>query len=238
MRTLFPILFIVLLALALPVQARQFKKCNQEEKKCLRNPLRKMTGECKKNRKRCERGEAKKLAQHKAKMNQPLPIRSVRGDLLLNSALEDLVGQQRLRGWRIAAKQKSLRIHGGRANAHTGAKAIQLRHGSGSFSQVVPLRGEGTSKGLYKLTYYLKGEGNPVLSRLSVLNESISRADRTVAKVAVHTKPSANWVKHEKIITIEDEAFATEVKFSWNVRARNGGKSGSIWIDDISLIKQ
>lgn len=228
--------------LAAPIaEAGKYPKCDKEEKKCLKNPMRKMTGECKKNRKRCEKDESRKQAKIKAQKNKPLPVAKVRGDMLLNSALEKLVNNQRPKSWKVSSRDQrkaNVKVHGGRKNARTGSKAIQLKNGKGSFSQVVPLAGEGESRGLYKLTYYIKGDGSAKKAKLSVMNEAISRGDLAVTNVANHNRPSNKWQKHEKFITIKDDAFAMELKFNWDIVAKNGGKNGSIWIDDISLVKQ
>ena len=197
-----------------------------------------MTGECKKNRKRCEKDEAGKQAAFKAEAKKPLAVKSVRGDMMLNSSIEKIVNSQKPKNWMVSGQNVNVKVHGGKAKARTGSKAIQFRHGSGTLSQIVPLKGEGKSKGLYKLTYYVKGDGNAKKAKLTVENETISRASRSRSNVASHNKPGKNWKKFEKFITIKDNAFATEIKFSWNVNARNSQKSGSIWIDDISLVKQ
>jgi hypothetical protein len=122
--------------------AGKYKKCDKQEKQCLSNPLRKASGDCKKSRKRCERDMKKKLAKRRQKANRPLPVERVEGDLLANSAFEELKCAAPEK-WQIVGSKNNWQAHGGRAKARTGATAIQLKSGTGKFSQLVPLPGEG-----------------------------------------------------------------------------------------------
>ncbi|MEO0336560.1 MAG: hypothetical protein AAF202_09200 [Pseudomonadota bacterium] len=140
--------------------------------------------------------------------------------------------------WQITGSSKNWQAHGGRAKARTGATAIQLKNGTGKFSQLVPLPGEGKSRGFYKLRYWVRGEGVGTGSRISVLTEALSRSKATSERLGEHRGIGGEWVMHEKTIAIKGDEFATRVSFSWAIDRNDAKKNGAIWIDDISLVKE
>lgn len=217
--------------------AGKYKKCDKQEKRCLSNPLRKASGDCKKSRKRCEKEMSKKMAKRQEKKNRPLPVQRVVGDLLANSAFEDLKGSAPSQ-WQISASKNNWQAHGGRQNARTGATAIQLKNGSGRFSQLVPLPGEGKSRGFYKLRYWVRGASVGAGSKISVLSEALSRSKASSERLGEHRGLTNKWVLHEKTIAIKGDEFATRVSFTWNIDKNDAKKNGAIWIDDVSLVKE
>ncbi|NQY99856.1 MAG: hypothetical protein HRT45_04200 [Bdellovibrionales bacterium] len=217
--------------------AGKFKKCDKQERQCLKNPLRKASGDCKKAKRRCEKDMKKKMAKRTEKANRPLPVERVEGDLLANSAFEDMKGSSPA-SWQMVGSKKNWQAHGGRKHARTGSTAIQLKNGSGKFSQLVPLPGEGKSRGFYKLRYWVRGEGVGAGSKVSVLSEAMSRSKSTSDRLGEHRALKNEWTMHEKTIAIKGDEFAARVSFSWNIDRNDAKKNGTIWIDDVSLVKE